>query len=201
MLSPQSQRLELADGGLVELRLGWVAEEAQAALFARLEQELDWAQRPIRIAGREVLQPRLTAWYGDPGAAYTYSGLSLEPRSWHPCLSELRSRLEAETPHRFNSVLTNLYRNGGDSMGFHADKETELGRNPAIASVSLGSTRRFVMRHRKQSVEQRVELDLPPGSLLLMTGTTQHFWRHSVPKIRGPSGARINLTYRLILSR
>ncbi len=200
MLPLQSQRLELADGGLVELRLGWVTPEDQALLFARLERELDWAQRPIRIAGREVLQPRLTAWYGDPGASYTYSGLSLRPQSWHPCLAELRSRLEEETPHRFNSVLTNLYRNGGDSMGFHADKETELGRNPTIASVSLGATRRFVMRHRKKSVEQGVDLELPPGSLLLMTGTTQHFWRHAVPKTRGPVGPRINLTYRLILA-
>ena len=199
MLPLQSQQLELADGGLVELRLGWITPEVQDFLFARLERELDWAQRPILIAGREVLQPRLTAWYGDPGAAYSYSGRSLEPSSWHPCLAELRSRLEAETSHRFNSVLTNLYRNGEDSMGFHADKESELGRNPAIASVSLGATRRFVMRHRKKSVAQRVELELPSGSLLLMTGTTQHFWRHSVPKTRGPVGARINLTYRLIL--
>ena len=146
------------------------------------------------------MQPRLVAWFGDPGAAYTYSGLQLVPEPWSERLGSLRARTEGAAGHPFNSVLCNLYRDGNDSMGLHADAEPELGPNPVIASVSLGATRRFVLRHAKDRGE-RLDLDLAGGSLLVMSGTTQHFWRHGVPKQKKITDSRINLTFRRILPR
>jgi alkylated DNA repair dioxygenase AlkB len=144
-----------------------------------------------------VASPRLSAWYGDPGAIYSYSGLRLEPLPWTPVLLEIRQVVTdlAETP--FNSVLLNLYRDGQDSMGWHSDAEPELGRNPVIASVSLGAVRRFVLRHKKRK-EQHIALELESGSVLVMGGALQHYWRHALPKIRQAVGPRINLTFRLI---
>jgi alkylated DNA repair dioxygenase AlkB len=171
-----------------------------AALFADLRAEVAWASKSILICGREVLQPRLTAWYGDPGTAYTYSGKRNEPRPWIEPLARVRQRVQEETGLPFDSVLCNLYRDGADSMGWHRDAEPELGHEPAIASVSLGATRRFVMKHRRRSVD-RLVLELADASLLLMTGPTQHHWRHSVPKTARSVGERINLTFRRIVSR
>lgn len=146
--------------------------------------------------GRQVLQPRLTAWYGD--AAYTYSGVTLEPLPWTPLLAMLRDRLIADVGERFNSVLCNLYRTGADSMGLHADDERELGPNPVIASVSVGATRRLVLRHKRRKAAP-VILDLTSGSLLVMGPATQTFWRHAVPKDPRVVAPRVNLTFRRIV--
>src|SRR5262249_39731777 len=123
-------------------------------LFVGLRDEIAWRQERIRIRGREYVQPRLVAWFGDPEASYTYSGLKLVPEPWTARLGLLRTRVERAAGAPFNSVLCNFYRNGTDSMGMHADKERELGPNPVIASVSLGVTRRFVMRHVKDAKER-----------------------------------------------
>jgi alkylated DNA repair dioxygenase AlkB len=152
----------------------------------------------LRIAGREVREPRLVAWVGDPGAAYTYSGRRNEPMPWTAPLSALRARLEAQTGQRFNSVLLNLYRDGSDSMGLHADREPELGPEPFIASLSLGTTRRFVLK-RRCAPRERLVLPLGRGDLLLMGGTLQHHYRHGVPKEPAVSAPRINLTFCLII--
>jgi alkylated DNA repair dioxygenase AlkB len=173
------------------------APEADA-LLAQLTAEVAWEQRNIRIFGHEMPQPRLTAWYGDPAARYTYSGLSWEPRSWTPALQRVRQHIEAATATRFNSVLLNLYRDGRDSMGWHADDEPELGSEPAIASLSLGATRRFRLRPRAGLVTPPLSLDLPGGSLLLMRGATQRHWQHALPKTTRPTGARLNLTFRWV---
>jgi alkylated DNA repair dioxygenase AlkB len=150
--------------------------------------------------GKEVPQPRLTAWYGDPAAQYTYSGLTWEPRPWTPTLLDLRRRLEAATDARFNSVLLNYYRDGRDSMGWHADNEPELGAAPAIASLSLGASRRFRLRpYRGGLTHPSFSLDLPTGSLLLMRGPTQQHWQHELPKTARPVGPRLNLTFRWIV--
>jgi alkylated DNA repair dioxygenase AlkB len=141
--------------------------------------------------------PRLSAWYGDAGAVYTYSGLRLEPLPWTPVLLEIKQATERLSGTRFNSVLLNLYRDGQDSMGWHSDDEPELGPEPVIASVSLGALRRFVFQHKKR--RWRIALDLEPGSVLLMAGATQHHWRHALPKTRRPVAPRINLTFRTIL--
>ena len=145
----------------------------------------------------DSLQPRLSAWHGD--LSYRYSGIRLEPQPWSPLLARLRRRIEAITGCRFNSVLLNLYRDGGDSMGMHSDDERELGARPAIASLSLGETRDFVMRHRHRKDLAGLKLPLPCGSLLLMRGDTQRHWRHGINRTRRDCGARLNLTFRRIL--
>ena len=174
-----------------------------AALLTQLTGAVAWEQRSIRIFGQEIPQPRLTAWYGDAEARYTYSGLTWEPRPWLPALQALRQRLEATTGARFNSVLLNLYRDGRDSMGWHADNEPELGPAPAIASLSLGATRRFRLRPYRpgagaEQAHAPFGLDLPSGSLLLMRGPTQQHWQHALPKTARPIGPRLNLTFRWV---
>ena len=191
--------LALADGGELLLFDPWLSPDEAARFFAEIRDTLPWKQEAVTIAGRRIQEPRLTAWIGDPGAAYAYSGLRLSPEPWLPALAALRARVEEAAGARFNSVLANHYRSGDDSMGMHADKEKELGRCPIIASVSLGAPRRFVMQYAgKQKGVRKVELALGGGSLLVMRGTTQHFWRHGVPKEPG-AAPRINLTFRRIL--
>jgi alkylated DNA repair dioxygenase AlkB len=194
------RRYCLADGGTVVLHENWLGPDEASRLFSGLLDEVGWRQESILIRGREFVQPRLVAWFGDPGAVYTYSGLTLSPQPWPPLLASLRARVEDQAAMAFNSVLCNLYRQGTDSMGFHADDEPELGPNPVIASVSLGATRRFSLRHTKKA-RAKLDLDLPGGSLLVMTGTTQHFWRHAVPKQPSVPQSRINLTFRRILEQ
>lgn len=167
-------------------------------LFGWLLTGVPWQQHAITVYGRSLLAPRLSAWYGDPGATYRYSGLRLHPLCWTPTLLQIKEVVETLASISFNSVLLNLYRNGQDSVGWHSDAEPELGRNPVIASVSLGATRRLVFQHKKR--RERTALDLEPGSVLVMGGATQHYWRHQLPKTDRPVGPRINLTFRVILA-
>lgn len=162
--------------------------------------ELDWRQRQIMMFGKAVMQPRLTAWHGDHGARYTYSGVTLHPLPWTPALTQIRTWLETCLGARFNGVLANRYRDGNDAMGWHSDDEPELGEQPLIASVSLGAERRFVMR-RKNDHGIRHEWVLTHGSLVVMAGRTQEQWQHAVPKTRRVVGERINLTFRQIIHR
>lgn len=191
--------LELVDG---EGRL-WpaaFAPDEASSLFDALRTKIDWQQEEILIFGRRRRVPRLVAWHGDPGARYVYSGTDHVPRPWTVELARLRRRVSALTGVDFNAVLLNLYRDGRDGMGWHADDEPELGRNPVIASVSLGAVRRFCLRHRRRK-DLRLDLDLPHGSLLCMSGPTQHHWVHALPKTRRPVGERINLTLRRVALR
>ncbi|UTW46609.1 alpha-ketoglutarate-dependent dioxygenase AlkB [bacterium SCSIO 12696] len=165
-------------------------------LFTQLHKSTPWQQSSIRIAGRTVPIPRLNAWYGDKGAHYGYSGTRLPLNDWSVELMQLRQRVEGELNKRFNSALINLYRNGSDSVAWHSDDEAELGDDPVIASLSLGAKRRFQMR--RKSGGQRYELTLESGALLVMTGATQRFWQHQVPKESGVEKARINITFRKI---
>ncbi|WP_375434670.1 alpha-ketoglutarate-dependent dioxygenase AlkB [uncultured Hymenobacter sp.] len=153
----------------------FLAPEVAASLLDELSNTIAWRQEPIKLFGKAVMQPRLTAWYGDPTSRYSYSGLALDPQPWTPALQQLRQQVQAATQASFNSVLLNLYRTGQDSMGWHADDEPALGPAPIIASVSLGAARRFRLRPRdpSQLLHPPVSLDLPTGSLLLMGGTTQ----------------------------
>lgn len=169
------------------------------ALFARLRADIQWREEEIIIFGERKRVPRLVAWHGDPGVAYTYSGAHHEPEPWTAPLAGLRARIESLSGQNFNAVLLNLYRSGADGMGWHADDEPELGVNPVIASVSLGATRRFRLRHRRRKELTR-DLDLAHGSLLLMAGTTQHHWLHALPKTARAVGERINLTFRRVLA-
>lgn len=171
-----------------------LGERSAAAILQRLIDDVDWEQRSIVMFGKEVDQPRLNSWYGD--VTYTYSGITMTPRPWLPILDDLRDVCESLSGARFNSVLLNLYRDGRDSMGWHADDERELGPEPAIASLSLGAVRRFRMRHRDS--REIVEIDPANGSLIFMSGLSQACWMHEVPKTKKPVDARINLTFRWI---
>ncbi|MBT9393003.1 alpha-ketoglutarate-dependent dioxygenase AlkB [Hymenobacter sp. NST-14] len=168
------------------------------ALLTELTREVPWQQQPIRLFGRDIMQPRLTAWYGDPAATYQYSGLRLEPLPWTATLQQLRQRVEAATGARFNSVLLNLYRTGQDSMGYHADDEPKLGPAPVIASLTLGATRTFRLKPRPGLDAGALSLPLTSGSLLLMRGPTQQNWLHALPKTARPVGPRLNLTFRWV---
>ena len=186
---------------LLEYRPDFLDSAEADRLFTRLQSELAWARREIRLFGRSVMQPRLVAWYGDPGARYRYSGVTWEPLPWHPALLALRDRLQDTTGRHFNSVLANGYRDGRDSMGWHSDDERELGPQPLIASISLGAVRR--LRFRPASVAERQHagssgLELGHGSLLLMKGECQQRFQHALPKTRRVTGWRINLTYRWV---
>lgn len=190
------ERFDVPDADLRYYPQFFSAEEADQ-LFAQLHSGLAWQQHHIRIAGIMRAQPRLSAWYGDADAAYSYSGLHLKPLPWHPLLNKIRTRLEHLTEHRFNSVLANLYRDQVDSMGWHADDEPELGKQPLIASVSLGSTREFLIRHN-QIKSAKHKITLAHGSLLLMGGEMQSHWQHAIAKQKHTLAPRINLTFRLI---
>jgi len=193
---PHSQSIEVEQGQLELVTNLFPSPEAER-LFQQLMDNLQWRQEYIRIQGKVLPIPRLQAWYGDPGTGYGYSGIKLEPLPWTPELIQIRERLQELTARNFNSVLCNLYRNGQDSVAWHADNEAELGTNPVIASVSLGATRRFQLKPRRGRGET-LTLDLPHNSLLVMAGALQHHWIHQVPKTRRPVGPRINLTFRQI---
>ncbi len=184
------------DGELYYLA-GFLAASVALHYLERLSAELDWQQEVATIVGRRVPIPRLVCWYGDEGSVYQYSGLTHYPQAWTETLLGLRQSVESASGHRFNSVLGNLYRDGQDSMGWHADQEKVLGSNPFIASLSLGAERLFKIRHNKTG--ETVAINLANGSLLLMGGSLQHHWRHCVPKTQQAKSARINLTFRKIL--
>jgi alkylated DNA repair dioxygenase AlkB len=167
-------------------------------ILDQLVAETPWRQESITLWGKRHLQPRLVAWYGDPGAIYTYSGLRLEPLSWTSLLADLKACVEAATAETFNSVLVNYYRDGNDSMGFHSDDEPELGPRPVIASLSLGEERTLILKARKHRDLKPFRIALGSGSLLLMKGDTQANWRHAIGKETRTCGPRVNLTFRRI---
>lgn len=162
--------------------------------FTELESVIPWNQESIRLFGKEVLQPRLTAWMGTE--AYTYSGRKYTPKALPALVEYLRVQLQETFGDSFNSVLGNLYRNGKDSVSWHADDEKELGREPVIASLSFGASRTFAIR--QNSSRQRWDYTLNHGDLLIMSGRSQLYFQHSVPKTKQPVGPRINLTFRNI---
>jgi alkylated DNA repair dioxygenase AlkB len=169
-----------------------ISEHDADRLLDALAGSIAWRQETATIMGRRVPIPRLTAWHGEAG--YVYSGIAMAPAAWTPPLLELKRCAEANAGQAFNSVLLNLYRDGRDSVSWHADNEPGLGCNPVIASLSLGATRRFQLKHRHSG--ERVAIDLRHGSCLVMAGATQHHWLHQVPKSARPVGPRINLTFR-----
>lgn len=158
---------------------------------------IKWKQDHIKLYGKEIPLPRLTAWYGDSGKAYTYSGITSNPNPWNKGLLYLKEQIERCAGVAFNSVLLNWYRDGDDSLNWHADDEKELGVNPVIGSANFGETRDFLIR-RNDDPSTKLVLPLKHGTLLVMRGELQHHWQHSVPKRKKVSGSRFNLTFRRI---
>jgi len=196
LFNAEVEQLPLADADLLlwsAVNLGYDCD----LLLQQLIDTTEWCQQPITVYGKPYLQPRLSAWHGD--LSYSYSGIRLEPLPWTAVLRQLRQRVESLTGRDFNTVLLNYYRDENDSMGMHSDDERELGNRPAIASLSLGEVRDLVLKHRFRKDLDTVKLPLTAGSLLLMQGDTQRYWRHGINKLRRRCGPRLNLTFRKII--
>ena len=185
----------LDDGPEIAIKSDFFTAGESTYIFEQLKAQISWRQEVMRFGRREVLQPRLTAWYGDDGKTYVYSGIRNQPLPWTALLLSLKARAEGFAESAFNSVLLNYYRDGGDSVGWHADNEPELGERPVIASLSFGATRTFELR--KRTTGKVARLALTSGSIVVMRGTTQQHWVQRVPKEPGRSG-RTNLTFRFI---
>jgi alkylated DNA repair dioxygenase AlkB len=196
LFAPEPIVFDIPDGELQYIPQ-FIAAEQTAAIFETLMHETLWQSDPIRLFGKVYQQPRLTALYGNEGKPYGYSGIIMQPHRWTPLLIALKERVEEHSNTTFSTVLLNLYRNGSDSNGWHADNESALGRNPNIASLSFGATRKFQLKHNTIA-NQKINIDLEDGSLLLMKGSMQHFWKHQIPKTTKEVGPRINLTFRLL---
>jgi alkylated DNA repair dioxygenase AlkB len=168
-------------------------------LLEELIETTSWRQDSMKMFGESKPLPRLTAWYGDPGVRYIYSGIVNEPLPWTAALAEVKEAAQSAAGVAFNGVLLNRYRTGRDSMGWHADDEPEFGDEPVIASVSFGGTRKFQLKHKRRK-ELKGGVELTHGSLLIMRGGTQANWSHQVPKTARPVAERLNLTFRRIVA-
>ena len=166
-------------------------------LFSSLKDNIIWTQEYVNIANKKIAQPRLSAWYGDEDAHYTYSNLKLQPRLWNETLLLIKQKIEELSLWQFNSVLLNYYRDGNDSIAWHSDDERQLGYYPKIASFSLGETRKFLIKPKKKSAGH-LKIFLRAGDLLLLYGEFQRNWLHALPKHKSVKNPRINLTFRRI---
>lgn len=185
-------------GGRLRYFESFFRESQAKEVFDSLLEETPWQQDPITIFGKTYQQPRLTALYASNAKPYSYSGITMNPRPMTPLMETLRDRVHQVSSNTFTTVLLNLYRNGKDSNGWHADDEKELGKNPVIASLSFGAERYFHLKHKKDK-NLRLKIPLKSGSLLIMEGETQAHWLHQVAKTARPVGPRINLTFRRII--
>jgi len=195
------EHIHMQDAEVYYLRHLTLAE-APHIVMAHLIDEVPWRAENIVVWGRTYPQPPLIAWYGDTGKNYTYSGINLSPVPWTQALLDIKSRVEAVARTDFNSVLLNYYRDHRDSMGLHSDDEPELGERPILASLSLGEERTFILKHKRKrkKASKPIRLKLASGSLLLMKGDTQRYWKHGIDKETRPCGRRVNLTFRRILT-
>jgi len=191
------ESLSMPDADVTIFRAFFKPEESDR-LFHDLLKQTNWRQDKIRIYGKHINLPRLTAWYGDAGKIYSYSGITMQPDSWTESLLEIKRRVDCAARTQFNSVLLSLYRDGRDGLSWHDDDERELGEDPTIASVSFGETRSFQFKRKEQPKLSPISIPLTHGSLLIMKGPTQRFWVHQVPKTSRAVGPRINLTFRVI---
>ena len=168
-------------------------------LYKSLLDSLPWEEDEIKMFGKLVKTARKVVWVGDLECAYTYSGVQKTPQAWTNELLQMKHKLEQFTGHTYNSCLLNLYHSGAEGMGWHSDDEKELDATTPIASVSLGTQRKFAFRHKKDKSTSSVFLE--NGSLLIMHHPIQEHWHHSLLKTKTDTGPRINLTFRKILPR
>lgn len=192
----EPHKLSLPDAEIIYYPQFFDKEQADI-IYTELLQEIAWQQDNITVFGKTHPQPRLTALYGNEGKPYSYSNITMQPNPWNTLLQKIKYFIEATTECQFTTVLLNQYRDGKDSNGWHADNEKELGTNPIIASLSFGAERVFQLKHNSITNAKK-SIVLEHGSLLLMKGSTQHFWKHQIPKTAKPIGNRINLTFRSI---
>jgi alkylated DNA repair dioxygenase AlkB len=190
------EKIALQDGWIIFEPHFYFESEADT-IFQRLLKLDSWQQGTVRIFGKEYPTPRLESFHAENGLSYGYSGQRMTTIPFDDTLNSIREKLFSETGFTFNSVLCNLYRDGNDSNGWHADNEHELGKDPVIASISFGASRRFDLKHEKSGEKRSFELT--PGSLLIMGGSLQHHWKHQIPKTKVVDSPRINLTFRNIV--
>jgi len=196
LFQPEPIALHLPDATIIYYPHFFNKIEADV-IFAELANAIPWQQDEIRVFGKIHPQPRLTALFGNEGKTYAYSNIKMQPHPWNMLLQKIKSHIESASDTNFTTVLLNYYRDGKDSNGWHADNEKELGTNPVIASMSFGAERTFQLKHNSDK-DRKKSIVLEHGSLLVMKGTTQHFWKHQIPKTAKPVGPRINLTFRVI---
>ena len=193
---PEPIRFNLPDAEIVYYPHFFNREKSDE-MYQLLLTEIPWQQDQITVFGKTHPQPRLTALFGNEGKSYSYSGIVMQPHRWNALLTYIKEEIQAVCGENFTTVLLNQYRDGRDSNGWHADNEKELGRDPVIASVSFGAARFFHLQHNSdKNLKHKILLE--HGSLLLMKGSTQHFWKHQIPKTAKPIGKRLNLTFRII---
>jgi alkylated DNA repair dioxygenase AlkB len=192
----EPQNLNLKDANVKYYPYFFNKEEANL-YFEHLLKTLPWQQDMITVFGKRYEQPRLTAFFGDNNLPYTYSNITMYPHPFKDQLLNIKTIIEQELKHTFTSCLANLYREGKDSNGWHADNEKALGKHPIIASVTFGEERPFHLKHKKDKTLKE-KLILQHGSLLVMQGATQEHWLHQIPKTKKDVGPRINLTFRIL---
>lgn len=192
----RNNEVTIIENGEIIFYPNFFADLERNLLLNGLRNNIVWKQESMKMYGKKIDFPRLTAWYGNNDKVYSFSGITLQPLPWTPEILTIKNKIEPIAKTVFNSVLLNLYRDGNDSISWHTDAEKELGVNPIIASVNFGATRKFQLRHMK--TKEKLEIELTHGSLLIMQGELQHFWQHQVPKTSKPVGERINLTFRVI---
>lgn len=190
-----NEPIDITNGSYIYIEKFFSREEADFYLLDFVN-NISWEQQTMNMYGKEVLFPRLTTWYGDNDKPYSFSGITLQPHPWNDSLLKIKEKIEPLSGVKFNSVLLNRYRDGNDSISWHTDAEKELGTNPTIASVNFGQERVFQLKHIQTG--ERVDIMLAHGSLLIMMGELQHYWKHQIPKSKKPMKERINLTFRVI---
>ncbi|MCA0132069.1 alpha-ketoglutarate-dependent dioxygenase AlkB family protein [Winogradskyella alexanderae] len=199
LFSKKKEFLKLPNAQLIYFP-NFISRPKADEYFNTINKETNWQHDDITVFGKTYKQPRLTALYGASGKPYRYSDIIMYPEPFTYDLKIIKKEVETKSQVKFNTVLINLYRNGSDSNGWHADNEKELGKNPVIASISLGEERPFHFKHRKLKTE-RHKLLLQHGSLLIMKGEMQHFWLHQIAKTKKEIGPRINLTFRKLIDQ
>ncbi|PAC29665.1 alpha-ketoglutarate-dependent dioxygenase AlkB [Flectobacillus sp. BAB-3569] len=186
----------LPQDGVVNYYGKLFSEEESNTFFEELWHTIDWRNDEAMMFGKKIITKRKVAWYGDSPFRYTYSKVTKEALTWTPELLTLKNRIETATGETFNSCLLNLYHSGDEGMAWHSDDEIDLKRNGAIGSITFGAERKFAFKHKH--TDQKVEMLLEHGSLLVMKDTTQTFWMHRLPPTKKVKKPRINLTFRTI---
>jgi len=195
---PPIETFELPGAELVLISAVWSRSDGDL-LCKRLIDELQWRQDKISMFGQSHDVPRLNAWYGDPDRSYSWSGIEMDPIPWPSTLRRVKERVSEVADAEFNSVLANLYRDENDKDDWHADDEEVLGPHPVIASVSLGAARNFRIRRKDRSSDP-INIPLKSGDVLVMSGSTQRYWEHQIPRTKKVLDPRVNLTFRKVTS-